>query len=127
MVNAPATTPPARQPGLEGFQAGSDWRGTFQWVGIQDPPQKVKVEVKERNGERFRGVYTAQGGDYVWDIEGTIEGANVEWKFTAIVREKGPKQVVGIATVEGRIEGQHLDATFRDAESRAKLSLDLWK
>ncbi len=127
VANAPATTPPARQPGPDGFQAGSDWRGTFQWVGIQDPPQKVKVEVKERNGEHFRGVYTAQGGDYVWDIEGTIKGANVEWKFTAIVHEKGPKQVVGIATVEGRIEGQHLDATFRDAESRAKLSLDLWK
>jgi Protein kinase domain len=127
-TNSGATTPLGIQPGADNFQAGSVWRGTFQWIGIEDTKQPAKVEVKERRGDYFRGVYTANGGDYIWAIEGTIRGSNFEWKYTEIIHEKDVKHVAGVAKVEGRFVNENqLEGIMWDGESRAKVSLDLWK
>ncbi len=123
-----AVTTPGVQPGADKFQAGSDWRGTFQWIGIEDHPQPAKVEVKERKGDHFRGVYTANGGDFIWKIEGTIRGSDLEWEYTEIIHQKDDRRVVGVAKVEGRfVDKIHLEGTMRDGVSRAKVSLNLWK
>jgi serine/threonine protein kinase len=105
------------------FQPECEWVGFLRWRGT-DYNRPVLVTIKERDGNRFTGIYNAEDGDYLWRIEGSIEQQNVEWRFTDIIREKDPKRVAGVATVSGTLaEDGRLDAQFQGPDGRANVVL----
>jgi hypothetical protein len=107
------------------FQAGSEWQGTFRWSG-DDYDRPVRLMVQERDGDRFKGTYDGDDGQYVWRIEGTVREARVEWRFTDIVHEREPKAVVGVATISGTlVTAGRFEGRFTGRESHASLILQL--
>jgi Protein kinase domain len=121
-VAARPMTEPKSEPVADPFQAKSEWDGTFRWEGT-DYDRDVKVTITERNGDHLHGVYTADQGAYVWEIDGRVAGDKVDWGFTKVLFEKDRKPVVGVATVQGTWNGDRLTANFRGKDSRADLTL----
>jgi hypothetical protein len=120
-----ASTPATVAAPTDLFQAGSEWRGKYTWVGDPSNGGTAKVDITWRDGDRFRAVYsTTEGRDFSWDVEGTVKGTTVEWKFTANRLDNQPPEVVEKAKVEGALAGKHLDARYRDSNSQAVLTLD---
>jgi serine/threonine-protein kinase len=106
------------------FPAGSRWQGDFLFrPPIENYGGDVAIDVESRDGETFTGRYTSENGDYCWRIAGTVRGGEVRWRFTEVVREKEPQNVVSSARGEGRLSGDELVGLFSDADSTADLRL----
>jgi hypothetical protein len=51
----------------------------------------------------------------------------VQWRFTEVVQEANPTEVVEKARVEGTQDGEIMELFYRDADSSAQLVLRLQK
>jgi len=113
------TEPKGDQP-ADQFRAGSKWVGSFRWKG-DTYDRRLEVRIEKREGNRFWGRYDDEGGDFAWDIEGTVNGNVVEWGFTKVIHEKEPVKVVGNGKVQGALKDDRLEAEFRN-DSRDALA-----
>jgi hypothetical protein len=115
--------PAAAQNAVDDFQPGREWVGFLRWRGT-DTNRPVLVTIKERDGNRFTGIYNAEVGDYLWRIEGSIQQQKVEWRFADIIHEKDPKRVARVATISGTLtEDGRLEAQFQGPDGRASVVL----
>jgi hypothetical protein len=94
------------------FRPGNRWKGTLHWQEGDEAPVQVQVVIYRRSGDCFWGVYSADDGTDEWRIEGRVNGDMVEWKFTTILQEEKPRNVVGAAVVKGRLDGKRLTAVM---------------
>jgi Protein kinase domain len=101
------------EPTVDRFQTGSEWVGTFCWKG-DNYNRKLVIAIKSRTANRFSGTYDDDNGAYRWEIEGTVQGDKVQWKFTNILHENVPLQVVGFGIVNGTLNGDQLTAKFHN-------------
>jgi hypothetical protein len=108
LIGEPASEPEADD---DPFRRGSLWAGTFRFDPT-DPPNPVAVKIGHRQGDRFRGNYLTEGGDYEWEIEGTTKDGKIHWDFTRMVREAEPRRVVGHARVDGTYQGTDMEVVF---------------
>lgn len=89
-----------------GLVAGSRWEGTFVFrPPIVDYSGDVSLKVTRREGVKFTGLYATEGDTYIWECQGEVEVDRVSWRFTRVLREKNPTNVVQHARVHGRITG----------------------
>jgi serine/threonine protein kinase len=114
---------------VDTFQPGSRWSGPARWLPNLAPGPQITVIVQERNGDDFKGSYTAeeQIGRFEWRIEGKIRQSLIEWHFTEVAVEAQPTHVVEQARVEGKRDGEQLELLYRDDDSAAQLSLQRQK
>jgi hypothetical protein len=112
-------------PWIDTLQAGTRWSGQARWFPTKSVGPRIIVQIHERDGDRFKGLYTSfdDKGRFEWRIEGTVHRNAVEWHFTEIVQEPHPTVVVETANVKGTLEGEKLDLTYHDADSSAQLRL----
>jgi hypothetical protein len=111
---------------LDALQIGTFWKGPFRWVsGFQGKGGEVEVTITDRRGEVFSGTYSTGEGQYQWDIEGTVRGGEVRWRFTRVIREAFDTKVLETAAVSGRLEGQQMKLRYRDHNSSADMELEL--
>ncbi len=108
---------------------GSRWSGQAHWLPDLAAGPHITVAIHERDGDDFRGVYTAiEGTDrYEWRIKGTVRQGSIQWHFTEVVQEAKPTEVVDQAHVEGTYDGEVMELVYRDADSAARLHLRLRK
>jgi len=105
-------------------QVGSQWKGHFRFLPpVMGYTGDIRVTVKERKGNIFKGAYATEDGKYEWEIEGTVDHGAIRWEFTRIVREKEPTHVVDNAYVEGRYEGRNMEVRFRHPYDNSEAEL----
>jgi serine/threonine protein kinase len=111
------------------IRPGSRWSGQAHWLPDLAAGPHITVSIHERDGDDFRGVYTAveAGGRYEWRIKGTVRQGAVQWRFTEAIEEPKPTGVVEIASVEGTHDGESMELVYRDADSAAQMHLRLQK
>ncbi len=116
---------PKGQQGVDAFQPGTNWSGQALWLPNLDNGPRIIVAIHERNGEAFKGTYTAveDNGQYEWRIQGTVRQGSIQWRFTEVIREAQPTHVVEHARVEGRQDGETLELLYRDDDSSAQMHL----
>ncbi len=104
------------------FAAESEWVGTFHFLN-DDTPRPVVLSVGKRDGDRFEGVYAAEGV-YRWEVSGTARDGAVEWRLTKALTPQSEKAgAAGNATVRGRYAGGSLTAKYTDHDSEAEMTL----
>jgi hypothetical protein len=69
----------------DGFTAGAVWVGEYRFREFNDTAD-IRLEVTDRTGNTFHGRYLTKGGEFEWLVEATINGADVQWRFTQAVR-----------------------------------------
>jgi hypothetical protein len=104
--------PRGAAPPADALQPGSVWAGTFQFRHPFDGEGPVELRVTSREGDRFEGDYTTEAGRYAWRVAGTARGGQVQWKFTEVIHEEQPKDVVGKAHVQGTYDDKVMDVVF---------------
>jgi serine/threonine-protein kinase len=105
------TTPPTAASNL--LPAGSRWAGTFRFrEPIMNYHGDVELVITERSGDSFNGEYATENDGWRWAIAGRIEGNKVSWTFTAVIKEREPREVVGKARVDGTLAGDTIRALF---------------
>lgn len=93
--------------------AGDVWAGRFRFrPPIEGYSGDVFVTIRESAGGRFRGNYQTEGGQFEWDVEGTVRDGGVRWEFTRAIKDNPKHNVVGRAWVEGRIGGADMTVVF---------------
>ncbi len=107
------------------FQAGTRWSGQAYWLPGRAEGPRIIVQIRERDGDKFKGLYTAMENKerFEWRIEGTVHQDTVEWHFTEIVQEPHPTGVVENAYVKGTLKGEELNLLYHDEDSSAQLHL----
>ena len=111
----------------DALQAGSHWSGWYHFLPKDKNPRgDVAIDIQERKGETFRGVYTTDKGRYRWRIEGTLRGTKVRWQFTKIIKEASPVHVVGKAEVTGELVDKELRVEFRHSYDNSHAEMRLW-
>jgi serine/threonine protein kinase len=117
------------RPTADLIRPGSRWSGQARWLPNQAGGPHIIVTVHERDGDDFKGSYTAiEGAErYEWQIAGTVRQGSVQWHFTEVVQEAHPTGVVEHARVEGTQDGETMELFYRDADSAAQLHLRLQK
>jgi hypothetical protein len=116
----------ATGPVTDALRAGSQWDGRFRFLPPYSPYEgDVSVAIRERSGDGFRGVYTTEGGQYEWHIEGTVKGSAIRWWFTKAVREPAAFPHVGKVQVEGKCEGEAMEVLYRNPEKGAAAEMKL--
>jgi serine/threonine protein kinase len=116
---------PRRRQWVDAFQPGSCWSGQALWLPNLNNGPRITVAVHERNGEEFKGTYTAVEGkkQFEWRIQGTVRQGSIQWRFTEVIREAQPTHVVEQARVEGKQDGETLELLYRDDDSAAQIHL----
>jgi hypothetical protein len=116
-------------PPADAVQPGSRWSGRARWLPALTDGFPITLVIHERNGESFQGSYGSVNGAerYEWHIAGTVRQGVITWHFTKVVQEPRPTGVVEKAHVEGTVTGETIEATYRDADSQARLELQLQK
>jgi predicted Ser/Thr protein kinase len=113
--------------GKDLFGPNSVWEGEFHFggrPGINDGT--MRVTVTERSGERFRGRYLTNPGNYGWHIAGTISQGQVRWGFTEpMAGTKGFQTLVGNGSVEATLSGDVLAGRFDDRSDRSMATFSL--
>lgn len=98
------------------LEPGSTWVGAFVFrPPIVDYTGDVSLRVVDRTGANFIGLYSTEGGNYVWECRGEVRGKLISWDFTRVVREKTPTKVVGHSRVTGRISGDVMSDLLFDS------------
>jgi hypothetical protein len=88
---------------------GSRWIGAFIFrPPIVDYSGDVSLSITERHGPKFKGIYSTEGANYVWEGQGEVRGDRISWEFARLIREKNPTNVVHRAHVTGRISGERM-------------------
>jgi hypothetical protein len=108
------------------FRAESHWAGTFRFLPAgAGEPGDVRLDVTDRTGADFRGVYTTESGNYVLHVRGTAAGGEVRWEFTEALKLKEKRDIVGNARVEGTYAGGTMKVMYRERKSpdRAEMTL----
>jgi hypothetical protein len=118
----------AGQP-ADAVQPGSRWSGQARWLPALTDGFPITLVIHERDGESFQGAYGGVNGSarYEWLIAGTVRQGTIQWHFTKVVQEPRATGVVEKARVEGTVTGSTMEATYRDADSQARLELQLQK
>jgi hypothetical protein len=91
---------------------GSQWHGYFDFEPAGNGSGSVSLQIRERQGDTFRGSYVTEGGKWGWLVKGTLRGTMITWEFTDVVHEQEPRNVVGAAHVEGRCQNNQIEATL---------------
>jgi hypothetical protein len=117
------------RPPADAVQAGSRWSGRARWLPALTDGFPITLLIHERDGESFQGSYSGVNGieRYEWLVAGTVRQGAIEWHFTKVIQEPRPTGVVEKARVEGTVTGGTMEATYRDADSQARLELQLQK
>jgi hypothetical protein len=121
---------------VDAWQAGSRWSGQAYWLPNRVKGPRITVAIHERIGDDFTGTYTAveeDGRRFEWRIAGTVRqewriAAKVpqyliQWRFTEVIEQAHPTNVVKSARVEGKQIGETLELYYYDDESSAQLDL----
>ena len=105
---------------------GSRWVGTFAFrPPFENYRGDVSLLIKERNGAKFTGIYATEGESYVWECHGDIQGNAISWGFARVIREKTPTNVVGVAHVTGRIEGDAMKSLVFEEPNEGAADMSL--
>ena len=108
------------------LEPGSTWVGAFVFrPPIVDYTGDVSLRVVDRTGANFTGLYSTEGGNYVWECRGKVRGKLISWEFTRVVREKTPTKVVGHAHVTGRISGEVMKDLVFDSPGNGTADMTL--
>jgi hypothetical protein len=111
----------------DAMQVGSQWEGEFHWGGVATKDSGVLlVKITERQGEKFRGTYLANPGNYGWLISGTIRDNQVEWRFDDILKDtNGFADLVRDGSVVGTLKGETLVGQFEDRGDKTKANVTM--
>jgi serine/threonine protein kinase len=112
---------------VDALQPGSHWSGVFRFQGAQEDSGDVSVTITERAGERFRGEYMTEGGNYKYLIEGTAADGKIRWRFTKMIKQATPTDIDADTIVEGSYQGERMDVKYHDKKSDADMKLWLRK
>ena len=108
------------------LEPGSTWVGAFVFrPPILDYTGDVSLRVVDRTGARFTGLYSTEGGNYVWECRGEVRGKLISWEFIRVVREKTPTKVVGQSHVTGRISGDVMKDLVFESPGQAAADMTL--
>ena len=100
----------------DSIQAGSTWSGSFHFLPPhQDYGGDVVLHITSRSGSDFTGVYETEKGIYSWVVAGTISDGKIQWQFTDAIRDNEPKNVVGLATVDGTYADKLMEVRFENS------------
>jgi hypothetical protein len=102
----------------DGFQAGTEWEGEFEFDKFNRGTMRVAVTL--RTGGRFHGTQLANPGNYGWHIEGSVQNRQVQWGYLAVLAGTTPNQVlVGQGEVSATLEGEVLTGRFFDRSDQS--------
>jgi serine/threonine protein kinase len=110
---------------------GSRWSGQFRFrppltrADGQAYISDVQLEIQRREGPIFWGVYTTEAGRYQWRIEGTLQDQAIRWTFTEAIRDNEYHNVIGQATIAGKLRGEWMEVVFQNAGGTADIGLAL--
>jgi hypothetical protein len=120
------------RPGHDPIQAGSRWSGTYYWrLPFADrKAEDARLTVTERSGNVLRGVYTTLGGEFEWEVAGTVDRDTIQWGFSRAIKGGARAEaIVGKAQVSGTRTGEKMDLVYSDTtdSSSADMTLQLEK
>jgi serine/threonine protein kinase len=107
----------------DSLPVGSTWEGRFSWLPEKKEGGDANLEIEERDGPTFRGVYATEQKSYRWSIEGTLADGKIRWRFLKGLTGKEPGAAEQKARVEGTLRGNVLEARYQDDDSAAKILL----
>jgi tetratricopeptide (TPR) repeat protein len=103
------------------------WIGTYSFDPNNPTSWKpALLWIAECDAASFRGQAWTDDGDYAWNIEGTVEGSHIEWRYARIIHEKTPtRSVQNGASAEGQWDARSIVVNYRDPgdTSRAVIRL----
>ena len=123
----PKPKPKPIEPAVDLLPVDSVWVGECSFT--PDDPKSwdpALLWVTRREGTSFQGQAETRDGDYAWNVEGTLEGDRIQWKYVAIIREKMPtNSVKNGANAKGSCDGKTIEVKYHDPgdSSRAVIKL----
>lgn len=102
---------------------GTVWEGTYKAVEVsvsttgrrstKRVTSDLRIEVTQRKGEKFTGVFWLDNGKKGYTIEGTIDGKGaIAFKYTKKLKGSWPSDMVDNAVVKGLLRRDELVARF---------------
>jgi hypothetical protein len=103
-----------KKPLTDNFTSGSEWTGA--WI-IFKPTRGAgdfRIIVTERVGDTFKGeLHCNQEGDLEY-IAGTVNGDQIEWRFTKVLRTNRPQLSANGDIFKGTIKGDYICVLFQN-------------